>query len=77
MNEPPDDSVAFHLAKLLDEHLLRNGGYCASQIGKAENLAAEQMKQNHQFPAPLENLQRVFDASGGRRRREIGVLTFR
>jgi len=26
MDDPADDSVSFHLAKLLDEHLLGNGG---------------------------------------------------
>src|SRR5689334_9862327 len=41
-----DDSVGFHLAKLLDEHLLGNGRDRPFQVGKAQDLAAEEMKQD-------------------------------
>lgn len=62
MNETPDNSVSLHLTKLLDKHLLRDGRYCPRQLGKTKNLPAKQVKENHQLPAALKNLQDILDA---------------
>ena len=41
VNNSPYDAVRFHLAKLLNQHLLGNRGDGALQLGETENLAAE------------------------------------
>ncbi len=41
---PPDDPVVFHLAKLLDEHLLGDGRDRPFQFREAQHLATEEMK---------------------------------
>jgi hypothetical protein len=76
MNEAPDDAIAFHLTQLLNQHLFRHGRYGTSQLGESSDLAAEQVKQDHEFPATLEDPHHVFDAF---RRGRLGVflLTFR
>jgi hypothetical protein len=77
MDEAPHEAIGFHLTQLLGEHLLGDGGDRALQIREAPHLAAEEMKQDHQFPAPLENPEHVLDAARSRRRRRIDLLTFR
>ena len=69
MDDSLDDPIGFHLAKLLDEHLLRDRGNRPFQGGEAEHLAAERMKQDHQLPAALQNLEGVLDIPSGRSRR--------
>jgi hypothetical protein len=77
VDDASDDSIGFHLAKLLDEHLLGNCRDRPFQIREAQHLAAEEVKQDHQLPAPLQNLERILDASGRRTRRQIRLLTSR
>jgi hypothetical protein len=45
MHDALDDAVLLELPKLLRQHLLRHAGNGALQIGKAERLAAKQMKE--------------------------------
>lgn len=71
MDDPPDNAVPFHLAKLLDQHFLRDSRDCAFQVGKAQQLAAEKMKQDHKLPPALQQLEGLFNALGGGR---CGVL---
>jgi hypothetical protein len=61
MHEPPHDAVSFHLPQLLNEHLLGDGGNGAPQFREAPHLTAEQVKQNHQLPAALQDPQHFFD----------------
>jgi len=77
MDDPADDAVGFHLAKLLDEHLLGNGGNRSTELREAQHVATEEMKQDHQLPAALENLESVFNATRGGSRRQLIALTFR
>jgi hypothetical protein len=46
MNDSSDDPIGFHLAKLLDEHLLRNRGNRPFQGREAEHFAAKEVKQD-------------------------------
>jgi len=57
------------IAKLLDEHFLRNRGNRPLEVREAEHLAAEEMKQDYELPASLQNLEGILDTSGGRSRR--------
>jgi len=68
VDDASDDSVGFHLPKLLNEHLLGNGRDRPSQVREAQHLAAEEMKQDDQLPPPLKNLKGVLNASGSRSR---------
>ena len=43
MNEAADDPIPLHLSKLLNQHLLGHRGDRASQLGKAPDVAAEQV----------------------------------
>jgi hypothetical protein len=43
------------------EHLLRDRGSRSLQVREAEHLAADEMKENRQLPAPLENLKSLLD----------------
>src|SRR5258707_9323092 len=76
MNEAADDPIPLHLSKLLNQHLLGHRGDRAPQLGKAPDVAAEQVKQNYQLPSALENAQHVLDALRGGRDR-VFRLTFR
>jgi hypothetical protein len=42
MDDPSDDPIGSHMAKLLDEHLLRNGR--ESPVPEAQHVAAEEMR---------------------------------
>ncbi len=44
MDDSSNDAIDLHLAKLLDEHLLRDRGNHPLQLREAEHLAAEEMK---------------------------------
>ncbi len=58
------DPILFHLPKLLDKHFLRDSWDRAFEIGEAQNVPAKKVKQDHQLPAPLKNLERALDAFG-------------
>jgi len=55
MHEATHDAVALHLSKLLNQHLLGHRGDRAQQLRKAPDVAAEQMKQDHELPTALED----------------------
>src|SRR5258707_12453511 len=69
MNEAADDAIPLHLSKLLNQHLLGHRGDRTAQLGKAPDLAAKQMKENHELPAAFENAQRLLNALRGGRGR--------
>src|ERR1700692_3776792 len=77
MDDASHDPIGFHLAKLLNEHLLRNRGNGSLQIREAEHVAVEEMKQDQQLPASLQNLEGVLDTISGSRRGPWTDLTFR
>jgi hypothetical protein len=76
VDEPVHDSVALHLSQLLNQHLFRHCGNRTAQVGEPPHASAEQMKQNDQLPAALEDAQHVFDALS-RGRLGVFLLTFR
>jgi hypothetical protein len=63
VNDASHDRVRFHLAKLLDEHLLRNGRDRAFEIREPLYLAPEQVKEDHELPPPLQHLECLLNAS--------------
>jgi hypothetical protein len=69
VDDPPDNAVALQLPELLDQHLLRDRGYCPIKIRKAKHPPAEEMEENHQVPAALQKLESLLNAArgGGRR----------
>ena len=69
MDDSSDDPISFHLAKLLDEHFLRNRGNRLFQLREAEHLSAKEMKQDYQLPASPQNLEGILDTPSGRSRR--------
>jgi hypothetical protein len=73
----PDDAVGFHLPELLDEHLLRDRRDRPFQIREAQHFASEEMEQDHQLPAALQDLESILDALGSVIRRQILALTSR
>ena len=72
-----DDAIGLHPAKLLDEHLLGNRRDRAFQVGKAQDLAAKQVKQDDQLPAAFEDFEHVLNTLGGRNGCQLFRLTFR
>lgn len=64
MDDAAHDPVLFHLPELLDQHFLGDPRDRAFEIGEAQNMPAEEVKQDHQLPAPLKKLERVLDALG-------------
>jgi len=66
MNNPPHHAVALQLPELLREHLLRDVGNRAFEVRESEDVAAEEMKEDHQFPASSEARDGLLD--GDRRR---------
>jgi hypothetical protein len=76
VDEPPHYAVPLHLTQLLNQHLLRDRRNRTAQLGEPPDLAAKQVKQNHQLPAAVQDAQHFFDAF---RRGCLGVLllTFR
>jgi len=77
MDDPPHDPVVLHLAKLLDQHLLRDRGYRPFQIGKAKHVAAEQMEKDQELPSAFEKPERLLDSAGRGDRRVRTLLTVR
>ena len=59
-----DDAIAFHAAKLLAEHLLRDIGNGSLQVGEAQHLATEEMKQDDELPASFEQTEGCFHVLG-------------
>ena len=60
-----DDAVRLHTTKLLAEHLLRDVRNDALQIGEAQDLAPEKVKQDNQLPSPFEQAKGCFHVLGG------------
>ena len=71
------NAIGFHLAKLLDEHLLRNRRDRTFQIREAQHVSTEEVKQDNQLPATLENLEGILHTLSRQSRCQISVLTFR
>ena len=57
INEGPHDAVSLHLAQLLNQHLFDDGGYRAAQLRESSDLATEQVDQDDELPAALEESQ--------------------
>jgi hypothetical protein len=76
MNDAPDDAISFHLAQLLNQHLFGHSGDRAAQLGKAPDVSAEEMEQDHELPSAFENAQHALDAFRGGLDR-VFLLTFR
>src|SRR6266850_3961361 len=77
MNHPPHNRVVLQLAKLLDQHLLRDRRYRPLQVGEAQHLSAEQVKQDYELPSAFQKLERLLDTASGGDRRVSATLTFR
>ena len=75
MDDSSNDAIDLHLAKLLDEHLLRDRGNRPLKLREAEHLAAEEMKQDQQLPATLQDPEGVLDTLGRRSWGEATSLT--
>src|ERR1700756_4038575 len=58
VNEPPHHAVVFHLAKLLDQHLLGNRRNSPLQLREAQALPAEEMEQDEELPSSFEHFER-------------------
>lgn len=56
-----DDAVFFKLAELLGEHLLSDGGNGPLQVGKAHDLAAEELEEDQKLPAALQHAESTLD----------------
>ncbi len=54
MDDTADDPIAFHLPKLLGQHLLRNRRNSPLQFGEPHDAAAKQVEQDHEFPSPIQ-----------------------
>ena len=65
IDSPPNDAVRLHLTKLLDEHFLRNSRYGPFEIREAQYFSTEEMKEDDQFPATLQDFERVLYALSG------------
>jgi hypothetical protein len=72
-----DDSVVLELAKLLDEHLLRDGRDRALELGEPKRPASEQVEQDDELPPTFEHPYRDLDSGGGGERCMCVVLTHR
>jgi len=66
MNDPSHHAVALQLPELLREHLLRDVGNRAFEVRESEHLAAEEKKEDHQFPASPEARDGLIDSDGRR-----------
>jgi hypothetical protein len=76
VDDPRNDAVALELAKLLDQHLLRDGRNRALEIREAQLPAAEETEKDHELPATFQHPDRVLDPDG-RRRGRVLMLTHR
>src|SRR5205085_297399 len=71
-----DDTVSLHSTKLLTKHHLCDIRDCTVQIGKAQHLAAEQVKEYDKFPSSFEQTKGGFHVLGGRHGRIFLGHTF-
>lgn len=65
VDDTSDDSIILHLAKLLNQHFLRNPLNCALKIGEAQDVPPKELEQDLQLPAPLKVSERVFNTLRG------------
>jgi hypothetical protein len=77
MDDSMKNTVALQLAQLLDQHFLRDRGDAPLELRKAHELAVKEVEQDHELPAPFQNLQHLFHTLGGGRRRMPPILTIR
>jgi len=77
VDDPPDNAIAFHLAQLLDQHLLRDAGNRPFEFREAQHLAAEQVEQDQQLPLPFKNPESLFDCQSSRGGSPFFAHTFR
>jgi hypothetical protein len=76
VNDPPHHTVGFHLAKLLDQHLLGNSGNRPLQLREPQDLPPEQMEQDQELPPALEDLERLLHVPRGGDGGILRYLTF-
>ena len=62
MHTPRDDAVPLQLPKLLGQHLLRDAGNRALEVGEAQRLAAKEMKEDDELPATIQPADGVLDS---------------
>src|SRR6266478_3815296 len=65
VDDPPDHAVVFHLAKLLDQHLLGNRRNSPLQLREAQDLPAEEMEQDEELPSSFEHFERLLHVLRG------------
>jgi len=58
-----NDAVPLQLPKLLGQHLLRDARNRALQVGEAQRLAAKEMEEDDELPAPIQPSDGVLDSS--------------
>ena len=75
MHDPPHDPVILHLAKLLDQHLLRDRRDRPLQFGEPKHPSAKQVEEDHEFPAALQNLECLLDIARSGDGRVLLALT--
>jgi len=75
VDRPRNDAIGLQLAQLLAEHLLRDRGDRAFQLGEMPHFPPGEMEEDHQFPAPSEETERGFDLLRGQRWRVHHLLT--
>src|SRR6202795_539363 len=73
--DPPHHAVVFHLAKLLDQHLLGNRRNSPLQLGEAQDLPAEEMEQDEELPSSFEHFERLLHTLRGSDGRVFLALT--
>jgi hypothetical protein len=65
VDDPSHHTVVFHLAKLLDQHLLGNSGNRPLQLREPQDLPTEQMEKDQELPPALEDLERLLHVPRG------------
>lgn len=62
VNDSAHNAVLFHLAQLLNKHLLRHGWDSPFKVRETQNPATKKMEEDCEFPATLKQFQRLFYA---------------
>src|ERR1700739_3504842 len=75
MDDPPNHAVVFHLAKLLDQHLLGNRRNSPLQLREAKDLPAEEVEKDDELPSSFEHLERPLHILSGGDGRVFLALT--
>ena len=75
VDDSPHHAVVFHLAKLLDQHLLGNCGNGPLQLRESQDVPAEQMEEDQELPPALEDLERLLHVPRGGDGRILPHLT--